>query len=78
LSVDRRGAGLAARHASPLQNVDGVLALVEEETLRPALGGDVEEVVEGPRFFIANSRCRATIVRCRRSAVDAVSTMSST
>jgi hypothetical protein len=45
LSVDRRGAGPAVRHASPLQDVDGVLALVEEETLRPALGGDAKEVV---------------------------------
>jgi hypothetical protein len=45
LSVDRRGARLAVRHANPLQDVDGVLALVEEETLRPALGGDAEEVV---------------------------------
>jgi hypothetical protein len=35
LSVDRRGAGLAVRDASPLQDVDGVLALVEEEALRP-------------------------------------------
>jgi hypothetical protein len=48
LSVDRRGAGLAVRHASLLQDIDGVLALVEEETLRPTLGGDAEEVVEGP------------------------------
>jgi hypothetical protein len=45
LSVDRRGAGPAVRHASPLQDVDGILALVEEETLRPALGGDAKEVV---------------------------------
>jgi hypothetical protein len=45
LSVDRCGARLAVRHASPLQDVDGVLALVEEETLGPALGGDAEEVV---------------------------------
>jgi hypothetical protein len=45
LSVDRRGAGPAVRHASPLQDVDGVLALVEEETLGPTLGGDAEEVV---------------------------------
>jgi hypothetical protein len=43
--VDRRGAGLAVRHASPFQDVDSVLALVEEDTLRPALGGDVEEVM---------------------------------
>jgi hypothetical protein len=28
LGVDRRGAGLAVGHASPLQDVDGVLALV--------------------------------------------------
>jgi hypothetical protein len=56
LSVNRRRAGLAVEHASPLQDVDGVLALEEEETLRLALGDDAEEVVEGPRSFIANSR----------------------
>jgi hypothetical protein len=28
---------------------------VKEETLKPAFGGDAEEVVEGPRSFIANS-----------------------
>jgi hypothetical protein len=48
LSVNRRGAGLAIRHASLLQGVDGVLTLVEEETPRPALGGDAEEVVKRP------------------------------
>jgi hypothetical protein len=46
LSVDRRGAGLAVGHASTLQYVEGVLALVEEETLRHSLDGDAEEVVE--------------------------------
>ena len=51
LSVDRRGAGLAVRHASPLQDVDGVLALVEEETLGLALDSDAEEVVEGPQVL---------------------------
>jgi hypothetical protein len=51
LSVDRRGAGLAVGHASPLQYVDGVLALMEEETLGLALGGDAEEVVEGSQFL---------------------------
>jgi hypothetical protein len=56
LSIDRRGAGLAVGHASLLQDVHGVLALVEEETLRPALDGDAKEVVKGPRSFIANSR----------------------
>jgi hypothetical protein len=48
LSVDECGAGLAVGHASPLQDVDSVLAQVEEETLRPTLGGDAEEVVQGP------------------------------
>ena len=48
LSVNRRGAGLAVRHASLLQCVNGVLALVEEETPRPALDGDAEEVVKRP------------------------------
>jgi hypothetical protein len=48
LSVDRRGAGLTVGHTSLLQDVDGVLALVEEETLRPMLDSDVEEVVKGP------------------------------
>jgi hypothetical protein len=51
LSVDRRGVGLAVRHTSPLQDVDGVLALVEEETLKPALGSDAEEVVKGPQVL---------------------------
>jgi hypothetical protein len=48
LSVDRRGAELAVGHAIPLQDVDDVLALVKEETLRPAFGGDAEGVVEEP------------------------------
>ena len=43
LSVDMSGAGLAVGHASsPLRDVDGVLALVEEETLRPTLGDDAD------------------------------------
>jgi hypothetical protein len=37
-----RGAGLVVGHASSLHDVDGVL--VEEETLRPMLGDDAEEV----------------------------------
>jgi hypothetical protein len=48
LSVDRRGAGLAVGHASPLQNVDGILALVQEENLGSAFSSDAEEVMEGP------------------------------
>jgi hypothetical protein len=48
LSVDGRGTGLAVGHASPLQNVDGILTLVQEETQGPTFGGDAEEVVEGP------------------------------
>jgi hypothetical protein len=48
LSVDRRGAGLVVVHASPLQDVESVLALVEEETLRLSLGGDAEEVMKRP------------------------------
>jgi hypothetical protein len=46
LSVDRRGAGLAVAHASTLKNVSSILALVEEETVRPLLYWDAEEVVE--------------------------------
>jgi hypothetical protein len=48
LSVNRSGARLIVGHASPLQDVKGVLALVEEETLRPPLYGDPEEVVKRP------------------------------
>jgi hypothetical protein len=51
LSVDRRGAGLAVGHDSMLQDVEGVLALLEEETLRPPLCGDPEEVVERPQVL---------------------------
>jgi hypothetical protein len=43
--------GFAVGHASPLQDVNGVLALVEEETLRSALDGDTEEVVKRPRVL---------------------------
>jgi hypothetical protein len=53
LSVNRRGAGLAVGHASPLEYVDGILALVKEESLGPVFDGDAEEVVKGPRSFIA-------------------------
>jgi hypothetical protein len=48
LSVDRHGARLAVGHASPLQNVDGIVTLVQEETLGPMFGSDAEEVVERP------------------------------
>ena len=48
LIIDRRGAGLAGGHASPLQDVESVVALVEEETLSPSLDSGVEEVVERP------------------------------
>jgi hypothetical protein len=51
LSVDRHGARLAVEHASPLQNVDGVLALVQEETLGPVFSGDAEEVMERPQVL---------------------------
>jgi hypothetical protein len=40
------GAGLAIGYASPLQNAEGLLPLVKEETLGPSLHGDPEEVVE--------------------------------
>jgi hypothetical protein len=53
LSVDSRGARLVVGYASPLQDVDGVLVLVEEETLRAALSGDAEcwgpSAYEGPQ-----------------------------
>jgi hypothetical protein len=52
LSVDRRGVlGLVAEHASPLQDVDGVMALVEEETLMPTLDGDAKELVKRPHVL---------------------------
>jgi hypothetical protein len=37
LSVDRRGAGLAFAHASALEDVPSILALVEEEAVGPLL-----------------------------------------
>jgi hypothetical protein len=51
LGVNRRGAGLAVGHANPLQNVDGVLTLVQEETLGPAFGSDAVEVMERPQVL---------------------------
>jgi hypothetical protein len=40
LSVHQSRAGLTISHASSLEDVDGVLALVEEQALGPALDGD--------------------------------------
>jgi hypothetical protein len=51
LSIDKCGVGLVVGYAILLQDVDGILAQVEEDTLRPALGGDAEEVVEGPQVL---------------------------
>ena len=50
-SVNRRGVGLEVGHASPLQDVDGVLRLVVEETLRQALSGDADKVVKRPQIL---------------------------
>ena len=50
-SVNRRGVGLAVGHASPLQDVEGVLTLMLEETLRLAFDSDAEEVMEGPQVL---------------------------
>jgi hypothetical protein len=46
LSVNRCGARLAVGHVSPLQNVDGVLALMKEEALGTTLHDDPKKVVE--------------------------------
>jgi hypothetical protein len=51
LGVNRRGAGLAVGHASPLQDVEGVLTLMQEETLGPVFGSDAEEVMERPQVL---------------------------
>jgi hypothetical protein len=40
LSVHRSRVGLTISHASALEVIDGVLALVEEQALGPVLGGD--------------------------------------
>jgi hypothetical protein len=37
MSVDRCGAGLVVAHASTLKDVSSILALVEEEVIRPLL-----------------------------------------
>jgi hypothetical protein len=46
LIVDRRGAGFAVAHASTLKDVPSILALVEEEAVKPLLYWDDEKVVE--------------------------------
>src|SRR6185503_19295392 len=45
-SVDWSGAGLAISHHSPLQNIEGVLPLLKENTRRARLNSDAQEVVE--------------------------------
>jgi hypothetical protein len=55
LSVHWGRARLAVGHASTLKDVDGVLALVEEQVVGPTLDGDPWEVVQLTRSFMANS-----------------------
>jgi hypothetical protein len=63
---------------SPLQDVESVLALVEEETLRPPLGGDPEEEVERPQVLHRGLALKGDDRALDESALDAVSTMTST
>ena len=46
LSVDWSGAGLAISHPSLLQNIEGVLPLVQKDTRRARLNSDAQKVVE--------------------------------
>jgi hypothetical protein len=46
MSVQRSRAGLTVSHASALEDVDSVLALVEEQALGAAVDGDPQEVVQ--------------------------------
>lgn len=46
LGVNRRGARLAVRHASPLQDVEYVLPLMEKEALWTALHVDPQKAME--------------------------------
>jgi hypothetical protein len=56
LSVNRRGAWFAVRHASPLHNVDDVLALVKEEALWRRSTVTSRKWWRRSRSFITNSR----------------------
>jgi hypothetical protein len=51
LCVHWSRAGLAVNHASTFKDVDGVLPLVEEQTLGTSLDGDPQEVVERPEVL---------------------------
>jgi hypothetical protein len=46
LSVHQSHAGIAISHASALEDVDGVLTLVEEQALGSTLDGDPQEMVQ--------------------------------
>lgn len=55
LSVHQSRAWLTVSHDSALENVDGVLALVEKQTLGSMLHSDPQVVVSSPRSFVVNS-----------------------
>jgi hypothetical protein len=65
------GARLAVRLVSPLQDVESILALVEEETLRSAFSDDAKEVVKRPQVV----HRELPLLCYRRSAIDVMSTM---
>ena len=51
LRVNGGGAGVTPSHPCSLEDVKGVLALVEEEPGGASLNGDTKEVVEGPEVL---------------------------
>jgi hypothetical protein len=78
LSVHQSHVGLIISHASTLEDVDDVLALVEEHTLGLVLDGEHRKVVQPTRSFIVNSRWTEKMMCRRRSGQEPVRTMSST
>jgi hypothetical protein len=54
LHVDQGHAGLAVQHASPHEDVQGVLPLLEEEALGARLN-DNPQKMKGPKSFMVNS-----------------------
>ena len=78
LRIDRRGSGLAIKHTCSLQELVGVLLLMQEEASGMANDLDAEEVVESPQVVEGELGAEASCDLLKSAGEDAVRMMSST
>jgi hypothetical protein len=78
LEVDWSHAWLAVRHDRTFEDVKRIGELMEEQTIRPMLDGDAEEVVKRPEILHGEFPLKSENGTCSSSVLDAVRMILST